>query len=90
MNADRHLITVELQGTRYRGAYALEEGNLVVEAHGLPRKMIDASIVDHSLGEPTTKLAKLVLRELLKENMALGEDTVRLAAQGSTTQVCFL
>ena len=88
MEANRHLITVELEGTRYRGAYSLEKEHLVIEAAGLGRKRIDASIIDYQLGEPATLLAKLAFTELVKEN--LGTQTLELVAQGSTTQIAML
>jgi len=87
---DRHLITVELDGTRYRGAYALEREYLVVEAYGLGRKEIDASLVDYMLGEPARKLAKLILTELIKEHVGRGHEFIDLVTQGSTTQVTFI
>jgi len=89
MNADRCLITVKVAGTRYRGAYALEQGQLVVEAHGLGHKAIDASIVDHALGEPAAKLAKLAFMELVRERLQHREPRLDLVAQGSTTQITF-
>ena len=90
MNADRHLITVKVGGTRYRGAYALERGQLVVEGHGLGHKTIDASVIDHSLGEPAAKLAKLAFTELVREKLEIRESCLTLVAQGSTTQVTYL
>ena len=90
MNADRHLITVKVEGTRYRGAYALEQGQLVVEAHGLGYKTIDASVVDYALGEPAAKLAKLAFAELVREKLQTRAPCLELVAQGATTQVTFL
>jgi hypothetical protein len=87
MDANRKLLTIELDGTRYRAAYSLEQGRLVIEAHGLGRTEVDASLVDHSLGEPAKKLASFVFRQFVKEHVGGGLDTASLAIQGSTTQV---
>ena len=90
MDSNRYLLTVELDGTRYRGAYSLDENHLVVEAHGLGRTEIDAALVDHSLGEPAKKLATIVFTQLIKENVEREPSTLELVAQGTTTQVTFL
>lgn len=90
MDTNRHLLTVELDGTRYRGAYSLEQENLIVEAHGLGRREVDATLIDCALGEPAKKLATLILTQLIKETVERGEHVVDLAAQGSTTQVTFI
>jgi hypothetical protein len=85
MDKSRQLLTIELDGTRYRGAYSLEQDRLVIEAYGLGRTEVDASLVDYCLGEPAHKLAKLV-----RENVSQGSDLINLIAQGSTTQVTFI
>ena len=90
MDTNRNLITVKLDGTRYRGSYALEQEHLVVEAYGLGRKEIGASLIDYTLGEPAEKLATLVFTELVKENVERGHGVNELVAQGSTTQVIFI
>lgn len=82
-----HLLTVELDGTRYRGAYRVEGEELIIEAHGLGKKIIDATIVEGQLGEPTKRLAQLAFAEFIKENAELDGDRLSLAVQGATTQV---
>jgi hypothetical protein len=87
MDAKRQLLTIELDGTRYRGAYSLEQEHLVIEAHGLGRTEVDASLVDYSLGDPAKKLATLIFTQFVKEQVGRGLETASLAIQGSTTQV---
>jgi hypothetical protein len=90
MDKSRQLLTIELDGTRYRGAYSLEQDRLVIEAYGLGRTEVDASLVDYCLGEPAHKLAKLIFTQLVRENVSQGSDLINLIAQGSTTQVTFI
>ena len=84
---DRQLLTIKLEGTRYRGAYTLDREQLIVEAHGLGRRTVDAALVDYSLGEPAHLLATLVFTQLVKENVERGSEFVNLVAQGATTQI---
>lgn len=90
MDTQSQLLTVALDGTRYRGAYSLEHGQLIVEAHGLGRKNIDASIIDYAMGEPARKLATIVFTQLIKESVHREDDLLHLATQGTTTQVALI
>ena len=90
MYTNGNLLTVELDGTRYRGTYRIEDRQLVVEAHGLGRRTVDASIVDCELGEPTQRLAALTFAQFIKENIEEHQDLLSLAVQGSTTQICVM
>ena len=85
-----HVLTVELDGTRYRGACRIEGQNLIVEAHGLGRKVVDASIVDCDWGEPARRLANLTLAQFIKESEGTAGDLLQLAVQGTTTQICLV
>jgi hypothetical protein len=87
MDTDRHLLTIRINGVRYRGAYSLERERLIVEAHGLGRTEVDASLVDGALGEPARKLATIIFTQLIRENSGRNDDVMNLVAQGSTTQV---
>lgn len=89
MDGNRQLLTIELDGTRYRGAYSIEQKHLVIEAHGLGRTEVDASLVDFSLGEPAKKLATLIFTQFIKENVTRGHAIMNLVTQGSTTQIAF-
>lgn len=82
----RNLLTLRLDGTRYRGAYAIEGRELIVEAHGLGRRRMDAGIVDYTLGDPAHKLAMLLFTQLVKEHLNRDDDTLQLVIQGATTQ----
>ena len=90
MYTNGNLLTVELEGKRYRGTYRIVDSQLVVEAHGLGSTSIDATIVDCELGEPTQRLAALTFAQFIKENIDEHADQLALAVQGSTTQVCLL
>ena len=90
MDIDRQIITVELDGIRYRGAYTIERANLVVEAHGLGRKETDACLVDYRLGPAAERLASLLFMELVKEHMGGELDLMELVAQGATTQITLI
>jgi hypothetical protein len=90
MDMNSRLLTVELDGTRYRGAYRIEGQSLIVEAHGLGQKVVDASIVDFELGEPTERLAKLTFAQFIKEKVDREKDRLSLVVQGSTTQISLI
>ena len=85
---NRKLVTIEVDGTSYTGEYALEDDSVIVKAPGFGHSEIDASLVDYSLGEPTRKLAKLVLRQLVKDKLAEPDDLSHLCDQ-TTTQMTF-
>ena len=90
MDPNRQVLTIELDGTRYRGAYSIEQEHLVIEAHGLGRTEVDASLVDYSLGEPARKLATLMFTQFIKENVTRDHAVMNLVTQGSTTQVTLI
>ena len=89
MSSQRNLLTLKIDGVRYRGVYSIEGRELIVEAHGLGTKSVDASVVDFVLGEPARKLAILLLAQLIKAALNRNDDTLELAAQGSTTMPTF-
>ena len=89
MKIQRNLLTLKIDGVRYRGVYWIEGQELIVEAHGLGTRSVDASVVDFVLGEPARKLAILLLAQLIKAALNRNDDTLELAAQGSTTMPTF-
>ena len=86
----RHIITVRVDSTRYRGAYYKEGDRLVVEASGLGIRSMDATILGDELGAPAEKMAKLMLHDLVNEGTQTNLEPVILAAQGTTTEICML
>ncbi len=87
MAIQQYLVTVTHAGKRYRGNYHLDGDNLVVSAAGLGEKTVDASLLDHSMDAAAMTLAKLILKELLRETVGEDDTLGRLAAQGSTTRL---
>jgi len=85
--SNRLLITIEHGGKRYCGTYYLSGGQLVVEAVGLGRETVDASILNSQLGLPAKKLAKILLTGLVKEKFGNTWPMSNMSLEGSTTQI---
>jgi len=82
------IVTVHLNGERYRGAYYFRGDDLVVTAHGLQESSSDMAVLEGERGKAALKLAKLVLIDMVRDVMDEGSLDPGLSLQGSTTGIC--
>jgi hypothetical protein len=83
------IVTVHLDGKRYRGAYYFRGERLIVTAYGLEQSSADMSVLSGERGKAALNLAKLVLIEMVRDAGELDDFEPRLSLQGSTTAICF-
>lgn len=81
------LVTVHLNGERYRGAYFFKGDTLVVEAHGLETSTADMAVLQGERGKAALNLAKLVLIDMVRDAIDIQEVGPGLSLQGSTTRL---
>ena len=82
------IVTVHLNGERYRGAYYFRGDDLVVTAYGLQESSSDMAVLEGERGKAAFKLAKLVLIDMVRDVMDEGSLDPALSLQGSTTGIC--
>ena len=82
------IVTVHLDGERYRGAYYFQGDELVVTAYGLRESSADMSVLQGERGKAVLNLAKLVLIDMVRESTDIPALHPGLSLQGSTTQIC--
>jgi len=82
------LVTVHLNGERYRGAYYFRGEQLVVTAFGLRKSSADLAVLEGERGKAALNLAKLVLIDMVREVVDLDGLSPGLSLQGSTTRLC--
>ena len=82
------LVTVHLNGERYRGAYYFRDDKLVVTAYGLRESSADLAVLEGERGKAALNLAKLVLIDMVREVVDLDGLNPGLSLQGSTTKLC--
>jgi len=92
------IVTVHLDGERYRGAYYFRDDVLVVSAYGLEESSANMAILQSERGKAALNLAKLVLIDMVRSaaesddsippSMLQGS-TTNILLQGSTTQIGF-
>ena len=92
------IVTVHLDGERYRGAYNFDGDKLVVTAHDLETSSADMSVLQGERGKAALNLAKLVLIDMVRDakdirnadpGLSLQGSTTRLSCGGSTTSIGF-
>ena len=81
------LVTVHLEGKRYRGAYFYEGEKLVVTAHGLESGSADLAVLAGERGKAAINLAKLVLIDMVRDALNIRQVGPGLSLQGSTTRL---
>ena len=81
------IVTVHLDGERYRGAYYFRGNELVVTAYGLRESSADMSVLGGERGKAALNLAKLVLIDMVREAMDIRGIPPGLSLQGSTTAI---
>jgi hypothetical protein len=82
------IVTVHLDGERYRGAYYFRGDELVVTAYGLPEGSASMEILQGERGKAALNLAKLVLIDMVRTSSAQYSMQPPLSLQGSTTALC--
>ena len=92
------IVTVHLDGERYRGAYNFEGDELVVTAYGLESSSASLAVLQGERGKAALNLAKLVLIDMVRDaqdfccedpGLSLQGSTTRLSCEGSTTRIGF-
>ncbi len=82
------IVTVHLDGERYRGAYYFRDDELVVNAYGLKESSASMAILQGERGKAALNLAKLVLIDMVRNASDLHSPYPPLSLQGSTTNIC--
>jgi len=82
------IVTVHLEGERYRGAYYFQGDELVVTAFGLEQSSASMAVLQGERGKAALNLAKLVLIDMVRDATVESDMSPGLAMQGSTTQMC--
>ena len=88
INLPDGIVTVHLDGERYRGAYYYRGDELVVTAYGFEESSADLAVLDGERGKAALNLAKLVLIDMVRDGKNLSGVDPELSLQGSTTQIC--
>jgi len=83
------IVTVHLEGERYRGAYYFRGAQLVVTAYGLREGSADLSVLGEERGKAALNLAKLVLIDMVREMTVASGMPPGLALAGSTTAIVY-
>ncbi len=81
------IVTVHLDGERYRGSYVFEENELVVTAYGLKQSSADMACLQGERGKAALNLAKLVLINMVRESQAIPSGQPGFSLCGTTTHV---
>lgn len=81
------IVTVHLNGERYRGAYYFRGDKLVVNAYGLQESSADMAVLEGERGKAALNLAKLLLIDMVRDVMDVGSLNPGLSLQGSTTRL---
>lgn len=83
------IVTVHLDGERYRGAYHFRKDDLLVTAYGLRDTTTDMKILGGERGKAALNLAKLVLIDMVRDGTDVKLQDPGLSLQGSTTRCSF-
>ena len=83
------IVTVHLDGERYRGAYHFHKDELLVTGYGLRDTTTDMKILGGERGKAALNLAKLVLVDMVRDALDIKLVDPGLSLQGSTTRCSF-
>lgn len=83
------IVTVHLDGERYRGAYYFRGDELAVTAHGLRESSASMAVLEGERGKAALNLAKLVLIDMVRDAVDVRFMDPGLSLQGSTTRLCY-
>jgi len=81
------IVTVHLDGERYRGAYIFEGDKLIVTAYGLETSSTSMAVLQGERGKAALNLAKLVLIDMVRDARDIRCEDAGLSLQGSTTRL---
>jgi hypothetical protein len=81
------IVTVHLDGERYRGAYYFRGDDLVVTAYGCQESSTNLAVLGGERGKAALNLAKLVLIDMVRDANDLKHLDSNLSLQGTTTQI---
>ena len=81
------IVTVHLDGERYRGAYYFQGDELVVSAYGFEESSANMAVLQGERGKAALNLAKLVLIEMVRNTIGNSRAHAGLSLQGSSTQI---
>jgi hypothetical protein len=82
------IVSVHLDGERYRGSYYFQGDELVVTAYGYEDSTADMAVLQGERGKAANNLAKLVLIEMIRSKLDPGGLHATLSLQGTTTHIC--
>ena len=83
------IVTVHLNGERYRGAYYFRGDDLRVAAYGLQESSADMAVLAGERGKAAVNLAKLILINMVRDVTDVRGLDPGLSLQGSTTSIYF-
>ncbi len=85
------IVSIHLDGERYRGAYYFNGDDLLVTAYGYEDSSADMAVLQGERGKAANNLAKLVLIDMVRNAKDPGgvHATTHLCLHGSTTQIGF-
>ncbi len=89
INVPDGIVTVHLDGKRFRGAYYFRDDKLVVSAYGMQESSADLAVLAGERGKAALNLAKLVLIEMVRASQAIPDWQPRFALCGTTTQIFY-
>jgi hypothetical protein len=82
------IVSIHLDGDRYRGAYYFRGDELVVTAYGLKQSSASMAVLQGERGKAALNLAKLVLIDMVRDAVDFCDLPPGLSLQGSTTAMC--
>ena len=83
------IVSVHLDGKRFRGAYYFRGDKIVVTAYGMKEASADLEVLGGERGKAALNLAKLVLIDMVRASQAIPDWHPELALCGTTTQIHF-
>ena len=83
------IVTVHLDGERYRGSYYFRDDELAVTAYGLRESSASMAVLEGERGKAALNLAKLVLIDMVRDAVDVRFMDPGLSLEGSTTRLCF-
>ena len=83
------IVTVRVNGKRYRGGYYFEGDELVVTAYGLGRSSAGLAVLGNDRGKAALNLAKLVLIDMVRDAVEVQKTDPGLCLEGTTTELTY-
>lgn len=83
------IVTVTINGIRYRGGYRMVGDEFVVTAYGIKAARMDASLLEDGSPKVAVKLAKLMLTDMVNQVSDRSDLDLTLSTQGATSTVAY-